>query len=42
MENNHLGYNIEGKYPIKKALKSLKEGELGIANGRARVWTPIR
>jgi carbamoyltransferase len=32
----YLGYNIEGKYPIKKALKSLKEGELfGIANGRA-------
>jgi len=32
----YLGHNIEGKYPIKKALKSLKEGELfGIANGRA-------
>jgi len=35
-ETPYLGYNIEGKYPIKKALKSLKEGELfGIANGRA-------
>ena len=32
----YLGHNIKGKYPIKKALKSLKEGELfGIANGRA-------
>jgi len=32
----YLGYNIEGKYPIKKALASLKEGELfGIANGKA-------
>ena len=32
----YLGHDIEGKYPIKKALKSLKEGELfGIANGRA-------
>ena len=32
----YLGHNIEGKYPIKKALKSLKEGELfGIANGKA-------
>ena len=32
----YLGYNIEGKYPIKKALASLKKGELfGIANGRA-------
>ena len=35
-ETPYLGHNIEGKYPIKKALKSLKEGELfGIANGRA-------
>jgi carbamoyltransferase len=35
-ETPYLGYNIKGKYPIKKALKSLKEGELfGIANGRA-------
>ena len=35
-ETPYLGYNIEGKYPIKKALKSLKAGELfGIANGRA-------
>lgn len=32
----YLGYNIEGKYPIKKALASLKKGELfGIANGKA-------
>ena len=32
----YLGHNIEGKYPIKKALKSLKAGELfGIANGKA-------
>jgi len=32
----YLGYNIKGKYPIQKALKSLKAGELfGIANGRA-------
>ena len=32
----YLGNNIEGKYPIKKALASLKKGELfGIANGRA-------
>ena len=32
----YLGYDIEGKYPIKKALASLKKGELfGIANGRA-------
>jgi carbamoyltransferase len=32
----YLGHNIEGKYPIKKALASLKKGELfGIANGRA-------
>ena len=32
----YLGYNIEGKYPIKKALASLKKGELfGIANGRS-------
>ena len=35
-KNPYLGYNIEGKYPIKKALKSLKAGEIfGIANGRA-------
>jgi carbamoyltransferase len=32
----YLGYDIEGKYPIKKALASLKKGELfGIANGKA-------
>ena len=32
----YLGYEIKGKYPINKALKSLKAGELfGIANGRA-------
>ena len=32
----YLGRNIPGKYPIKKALKSLKKKELfGIANGRA-------
>ena len=32
----YLGYNIEGKYPVKKALKSLAKGEMfGIANGRA-------
>ena len=35
-ETPYLGYNIQGKYPIQKALKSLKAGELfGIANGRA-------
>ena len=35
-KNPYVGHNIEGKYPIKKALKSLKEGELfGIANGKA-------
>ncbi len=35
-ETPYLGYNIKGKYPIKKALESLKQGELfGIANGRA-------
>ena len=35
-ENPYLGYNIEGKYPIKKSLKSLLKGEIfGIANGRA-------
>ncbi len=35
-ETPYLGYNIKGKYPIQKALKSLKAGELfGIANGRA-------
>ena len=35
-ETPYLGYNIKGKYPIEKALKSLKAGELfGIANGRA-------
>ena len=32
----YLGHNIEGPYPIKKALKSLAKNELfGIANGRA-------
>jgi carbamoyltransferase len=32
----YLGHNIEGSYPVKKALASLKKGELfGIANGRA-------
>ena len=32
----YLGHNIEGAYPVKKALASLKKGELfGIANGRA-------
>ena len=32
----YLGYNIPGKYPIKKALHSLEKNELfGIANGRA-------
>jgi len=32
----YLGHNIEGPYPIKKALASLKKGELfGIANGKA-------
>jgi carbamoyltransferase len=32
----YLGHNIEGPYPIKKALASLKKGEIfGIANGRA-------
>ena len=32
----YLGYNIPGKYPIKKALDSLEKNELfGIANGRA-------
>ena len=35
-ETPYLGHDIEGKYPIKKALKSLLAGELfGIANGRA-------
>ena len=32
----YLGNNIEGKYPIKKSLKSLLAGEIfGIANGKA-------
>jgi len=32
----YLGHNIEGSYPIKKSLASLKKGELfGIANGKA-------
>jgi carbamoyltransferase len=32
----YLGYNIQGKYPVKKALRSLERGEIfGIANGRA-------
>jgi carbamoyltransferase len=32
----YLGNNIEGPYPIKKALKSLLKGEIfGIANGKA-------
>ena len=32
----YLGYNIEGKYPVKKGLKSLLAGEIfGIANGKA-------
>ena len=32
----YLGHNIEGPYPINKALASLKKGEIfGIANGKA-------
>ena len=32
----YLGYNIQGKYPVKKALQSLERGEIfGVANGRA-------
>ncbi|MBM38513.1 MAG: hypothetical protein CMO97_05510 [Woeseia sp.] len=32
----YLGHNIEGSYPVKKALASLKKGEIfGIANGKA-------
>lgn len=32
----YLGYEIQGKYPVKKALQSLERGEIfGIANGRA-------
>ena len=32
----YLGNNIPGKYPVKKALKSLAKGEIfGVANGRA-------
>ena len=32
----YLGYEIQGKYPVKKALQSLESGEIfGIANGRA-------
>jgi len=32
----YLGYNIEGDYPVEKALKKLLKGEIvGIANGRA-------
>ena len=32
----YLGYNIEGKYPVQRALGSLARGEIfGIANGRA-------
>ena len=32
----YLGNNIAGKYPVKKALKSLARGEIfGVANGRA-------
>lgn len=32
----YLGYEIPGKYPVKKALQSLERGEIfGIANGRA-------
>ena len=32
----YLGYNIEGDYPVEKALKILLKGEIvGIANGRA-------
>lgn len=35
-ETPYLGYNIEGGYPIEKALSSLRKGEIfGIANGRA-------
>ena len=35
-EGPYLGYDIEGKYPIKKSLKSLLKGEIfGIANGKA-------
>jgi carbamoyltransferase len=34
--NAYLGYNIEGKYPVNKALDALLRGEIiGIANGRA-------
>lgn len=32
----YLGYEIKGKYPVKKALDSLEKGEIfGVANGRA-------
>ena len=32
----YLGYNIPGKYPVKRALKSALAGEIfGVANGRA-------
>jgi carbamoyltransferase len=32
----YLGYNIQGPYPVNKALKSLESGAIfGIANGRA-------
>jgi len=35
-QNPYLGHNITGKYPVKKALKSLLAGEIfGIANGPA-------
>ena len=35
-EGPYLGNDIEGKYPIKKALASLLKGEIfGIANGKA-------
>ena len=32
----YLGYNIEGKYPVEKLIKELKQtGIAGVANGRA-------
>jgi carbamoyltransferase len=35
-KDNYLGYNISGRYPIKKALDHLLKNEIvGVANGRA-------
>ena len=35
-KNCFLGYNIQGRYPIKKVLKELLDGKIvGVANGRA-------